>query len=146
MPEAKKGRSGPPGRVLPIILILLLAAAIGYLLYTNHSLTLQGSLPTTNIQLASASSGSSTNVMCEIISTSTNHSLTGYVLERSNDGSYVRTQHTITVTWKSSQNVTMGHDKDLQPGAIVQASGQLDTAKVLHADQISVVTNYLKVK
>ena len=147
MPDAKKG--GSPGfsnRILPALLIIGLVVGIGFLLYSNHSLTLQGSLPTTNVQLASAAAGSSINVMCEIISTSTHHSLQGYVLERANDGSYARTQHTITVTWQSDQNFNMGHPQDLQPGAIVQVSGQVDQAKVLHANQISVVTNYLKVK
>ncbi|GER89586.1 hypothetical protein KDW_37480 [Dictyobacter vulcani] len=147
MPEAKKGQSPRfSNRILPAVLIIVLAVGIGFLLYSNHSLTLQGSLPSTNIQLASAAAGSSTNVMCEIISTSTHHSLQGYVLERTNDGSYARTQHIITVTWQSDQNVNMGHPQDLQPGAIVQISGQVDQAKVLHANQISVVTNYLKVK
>ncbi|GHO82140.1 hypothetical protein [Dictyobacter formicarum] len=148
MRDSKQG--GPrraPNRRGIIALIIGIVAIILLYLYANRLITVPGSVQiATGPQLASVTAGSQTSVVCEVISSSSNNSLEGYVLERANNGSYQRTNNIVHVVWGAKQQVSVGRNQDIHQGAIVQADGHVDAAKVLHADQLSVITNFIKLQ
>ncbi|GCE23400.1 hypothetical protein [Dictyobacter kobayashii] len=148
MRDSRQG--GPrksPRREGPIALIIGVIAIVLLYLYANHLITIPGSIQiSTGPQFASAAAGSQTSVICEVISTSGNTSLEGYVLEQANDGSYQRTSNIVHIVWAANQKVTLGRNQDIQQGAVVQANGHVDAAKILHADQLTVITNFVIVK
>lgn len=148
MKDSKQGGSRrAPNRKGIIALMIGIVAIILLYLYANHLITIPGSVQlSTGPQIASVKAGSQTSVVCEVISSSVNNSLDGYILEQANNGYYQRTSNIVHIVWGAKQQVSVGSNKDIHQGAIVQADGHVDAAKILHADQLSVVTNFIKLQ
>ncbi|GLV54572.1 hypothetical protein KDH_14190 [Dictyobacter sp. S3.2.2.5] len=148
MKDSKQGgsRRAPDRKGLLALIIGVVAIVLLYL-YANHLITVPGSVQLSSTpKFASATAGSQTSVVCQVISSSGNNSLDGYILEQTSTGVYQRTNNVVHIVWGANQQVSVGRNQDIQQGAIVQADGRVDAARVLHADQLSVVTNFVRLQ
>jgi hypothetical protein len=67
------------------------------------------------------------------------------LLESRAEGSYRVTPERLRIALSADTSVVMGSAADLQPGAVVQASGALDGARTLQARQIVILTGYVRI-
>jgi len=75
-------------------------------------------------------------------------SLTGTLLQRESDTVYhreVSDNNLVSAVMTPKTAVVMGKAEDLVPGAVVQIAGTLDKNHVLRADQVVILTGYIRV-
>jgi len=65
------------------------------------------------------------------------------VLESKDGANYRATPATIQIATAADTLVVMGAAGDIKPGAIVQADGQFDSARILHARRIVVLSGFV---
>ena len=156
MKETSKGskRSSTPSTARPLLLGLLILAVVAailvpvYLLRTTMISQLAGS-PTnvgTQAQSAAVTPGSPTKFVCQITSTAANNRLNGVILKENSDGSYSSTGSSVSIQWDPNQSLTMGSRQDVHQGAILQVSGPVGSDRVVHADQIVILTGIVTVR
>ena len=143
------GRARPQGKSFgPLLLGLLLVGvivAIAIPFSMGFSSMMGGTAPQTASQLAASTPGASAHVALEVTALSSQTLFTGTLLQKNADGTYSRTEKTLSVQWSASKLV-MGSSSDVKVGAILQASGVLDRNGVLTADQIVILTNAVHLK
>lgn len=74
--------------------------------------------------------------------------LTATLLQRESDTVYRRTvsdSNLVSAVMTPNTAVVMGKAEDLVPGAVVQIAGTLDKNHVLRADQVVILTGYVRV-
>jgi hypothetical protein len=70
---------------------------------------------------------------------------TAELLERIDDTTYRATGKTIRLALAPETKVVMGAASDVNPGAVVQLKGTLDANRVVHANRVVILTDFVKV-
>lgn len=67
------------------------------------------------------------------------------LLESAGGTGYRGTASHIRVALGANTSVIMGAPGDIKPGAVIQANGAIDSARTLHADQIVILSGFVRV-
>jgi hypothetical protein len=67
-------------------------------------------------------------------------------LRANSDGSYSSTGSSVSIQWDPDRSITMGDRQDVHQGAILQVSGPVGSDRVVHADQIVILTGVVTVR
>ena len=147
-------RSSIPSATRPFLLGLLILAVVAailvplYIVRTTMTSQLAGS-PTnagTQAQAAAVRPGSHTMLLCQVTSTPENNRMNGLILKENSDGSYSSTGSSVSIQWDPNRSITMGSRQDVHQGAILQVSGSVRSDRVVHADQIVILTGIVTVR
>ena len=136
-------------RIRPLLVgvfILALAAAIIIPVWVSRSSMMQGAVPGTGTRFASAQPGTQIKVMCEMTARSSSTLLEGIVLEANGNQSYRRSGQSVRIQVAPGQQIIMGSQQDLRKGAVIEVQGRLDQEKVIHADQVVILTGAVTVE
>jgi hypothetical protein len=135
-------------RFTRIWIFLLIALALLSFFAMRRSLaeaTRMKSEITASVSPAQLKPGEEIKVVLEITAVSPAASIEGSVLEKQSESIYRRTASKLNMTFDSSTPVLMGKAPDLHPGAVVHITAKMADDRILHAQQIVVLTGYVKV-
>ena len=90
--------------------------------------------------------GSSAKFVLEIAEASSEGKITGKLLQKKTEEIYTRTATAVTVQSNSQTKIVMGDPVDVHAGAVVHVTGTVQKAQVIAADQIVILTGYVKVQ
>jgi hypothetical protein len=90
--------------------------------------------------------GSPAKFVLEIAEASSEGKITGKLLQKKTEEIYTRTATAVTVQSNSQTKTVMGNLADVHAGAVVHVIGTVQKAQVIAADQIVILTGYVKVK
>jgi hypothetical protein len=101
---------------------------------------------TTGASLALLKTGEEAKVVLEVAGVAGAASFEGNVLEKQTETVYRRTGNTIKIAFDGATPVMMGKGSDVHEGAVVHVTAKVANDHVLHAEQIVVLTGYVKVQ
>ena len=96
-------------------------------------------------QFAQAAAGEKTKIVIEIAS-SANGTIKGKVLQKKSETVYTRTNSEALVHWGAQAKIVMGKEDDVHAGAIVHVTGAAGKDHSIAAEQIVILTGYVKVE
>ena len=100
---------------------------------------------------ASASTGETnvgaiTKLVMEVKAVDPNATASGNALEKQTEAVYRRTGATVTVNFDAATPIVMGKTSDVHAGAVVHITAKMGADRLLHAEQIVILTGYVEVK
>jgi hypothetical protein len=96
-------------------------------------------------QATNASVGSQLKAVLQLTSVS-DGSAQGVILEKESENAYHRTNQPMQVSFSKEVNVIMGSINDVHKGAVVHVTGTVGQNKVLVASRIVILTGYVSVR
>jgi putative AlgH/UPF0301 family transcriptional regulator len=82
----------------------------------------------------------------EIAEAGSEGKITGKLLQKKTEEIYTRTATAVTVQSNSQTKIVMGKPADVHAGAVVHVTGTVQKDHVIAADQIVILTGYVKVQ
>jgi hypothetical protein len=95
---------------------------------------------------AQRKTGDEAKLVLELTGVKASTSIDGTVLEKQTETVYRRTSEKTTVAFDSSTPVVMGKASDIHDGAVVHVTAKMAGDRTLHAEQIVILTGYVKVQ
>jgi hypothetical protein len=102
--------------------------------------------PMTEAEVAAVSLGGEVEATLEVTGTPSEGVLQGTLLERQGNGTYQRTNRTLSVRWRSDTPVVMGKKADVHRGAVIQIKGKSRSDRSVDAERIVILTGYVTVR
>jgi hypothetical protein len=96
-------------------------------------------------QLAQVKPNETAKVVVEVMGTAEGK-IRGRILNPQDDTHYVRTEDQVDVQWDTATSIVMGKAADVQPGAVIHATGTVAANHSVQARQIVILTGYVQVK
>ena len=131
-----------------IWIVLLIALALLSFLAMRRSLTRAMGMNVATAppsSLAQLKAGDQAKVVLELTSV-TAASLEGEILEKQSETNYHRIGNTIKIAFDATTPVVMGKASDVHQGAVVHIKAKMGTDHLLHAEQIVILTGYIKLQ
>jgi hypothetical protein len=130
-----------------IVLLVALALLAFFAMRRSLGKAMQmNSEPTATAFIAQVKPGEEAKVVLEVTSVAPAVSVSGNVLEKQSETVYRRTGSTIKIAFDAATPVVMGKASDVQAGAVVHIKAKMGDDHLLHAEQIVVLTGYVKVQ
>ena len=82
----------------------------------------------------------------EIAEAGSEGKITGKLLQKKTEEIYTRTATAVTVQSNRQTKIVMGKPADVHAGAVVHVTGTVQKDQVIAADQIVILTGYVKVQ
>jgi hypothetical protein len=144
MPDSDSQRIGRWLLVFTVLVSLSLAAAItvGRRTMRMSSAMTAAADPNAFTELAP---GSKTQAVVEVSSLDKDGNAEGKLLDREREDLYRRTATPVSFKYTQSTPVVMGKLGDLHPGAVVHVKGTVGVNHEIAAEQIVILTGYVKV-
>ncbi len=140
--------SSPSSRTTRIWIVALLALALFSFLAMRRSMDRAMRMNAEANSAASASQlkpGDEAKVVLEVTSVAPAANIEGAVLEKRTETDYRRTGNRLKIAYEPATPVVMGKPSDVHPGAVVHVTVKMAGDRVLRAEQIVVLTGYVKV-
>ena len=96
-------------------------------------------------QFAQTGAGEKTKVVIEIASAA-DGTIKGKVLQKKSETVYGRTNSEALVHWNGQAKIVMGKEDDVHAGAVVHVTGTTGKDHSIRAEQIVILTGYVKVE
>jgi hypothetical protein len=125
--------------VLALLSLVAMRRSLGKAMSMKAETTVTGSLP----QLKP---GEEAKVVLEVIRVAPYTSVEGNVLDKETETIYRRSSKTIKIAFDASTPVVMGKASDVHEGAVLHSTAKMGDDRVLHAEQIVILTGYVKVQ
>jgi len=141
MPTKSNGKSG---LWIALAVALSLVAVLGAFRFTS----MYRSMSVTAAQapeLNAAAPGSIVKIVLEIGNAAPSD-FRGKVLSKKTEEVYVRTNAQSSVHWNAQTKMVMGKPSDVHSGAIVHVTGKVRQDRSIDADQIVILTGYVKIE
>jgi hypothetical protein len=130
-----------------IVLLVALALLAFYAMRRSLGKAMQmNSEPTATASMAQLKPGDELKVVLELTSVTPAASIEGNVLEKQSETVYRRTGNTIKIGFDAATPVVMGKAPDVHTGAVVHIKAKMGDDRLLHTEQIVVLTGYVKVQ
>jgi hypothetical protein len=97
-------------------------------------------------QFAQAAPGTSTKIVMEISESASDGTAKGRVLQKKTEEIYTRTASNVTLRWTAQTKVVMGKEADIHTGAVVHVTGTVRNDHAIQAEQVVILTGYVKVQ
>jgi hypothetical protein len=133
-----------------IWIVLLVALALLSFLAMRRSMTKamgMDAATTSGSSFAQLKPGDEAKVVVEL-TTVTAASLEGNILEKEKqtETDYRRTGATLRIAFDAATPVVMGKASDVHQGAVVHIKARMGADRILHAEQIVILTGYVKIQ
>ncbi len=140
---AKQGNVRGVWFVLVAVVILLFSLVV----WRSGSLAKSMSAAASNDQDYSTSAvGNQTKIVLEIGEAGANGKMTGKLLEKKTEEIYARTTTRVIVEWNAQTKMVMEKVGDVHAGAVVHVTGTVQKDRSIDAEQIVILTGYVKVQ
>ncbi len=129
------------------IVILVALALLSYLAMRRSMVKAMGmnSATTAGSSLAQLKPGDEAKAVLEL-TTVTTTSLEGKMLEKRTETDYRRTGARLKIAFDAATPVVMGKASDVHQGAVVHIKARMGPDHILHAEQIVILTGYVKLQ
>jgi hypothetical protein len=124
---------------LAVLSFLAMRRSLGKAMQMQVQATSSASLPQLKV-------GEEVKVVVEITSVLSGSIIQGTLLEKQTETVYHRSGNSTKIAFEPSTPVVMGKVSDIHQGAIVHIKAKMGEDHVLHAEQIVVLTGYVKVQ
>jgi putative AlgH/UPF0301 family transcriptional regulator len=140
--------AGRRARVVWFVLIALVALLFTFVVWKSGSMakTMSAAAASDEQDFSRSAVGSSAKFVLEIADASSEGKITGKLLQKKTEEIYTRTATAVTVQSNRQTKIVMGKPADVHAGAVVHITGTLQKDQVIAADQIVVLTGYVKVQ
>ncbi len=140
--------AGRRARVVWFVLIALVALLFTFVVWKSGSMakTMSAAAASDEQDFSRSAVGSSAKFVLEIADASSEGKITGKLLQKKTEEIYTRTATAVTVQSNRQTRVVMGKPADVHAGAVVHITGTVQKDQVIAADQIVILTGYVKVQ
>jgi hypothetical protein len=143
MEGAKQGSVRGVWFVLVAVVVLLFSLVA----WKSGSMAKSMSAAASNDQDYSTSAvGSQTKIVLEIGEAGADGKMTGKLLEKRTEEIYLRTTTRVTMRSNAQTKMVMGKMADVHAGAVVHVTGTVQKDRSVDAEQIVILTGYVKVQ
>jgi len=139
-----RARSGRKAWVA-FIAVVIAVAALGIWRSSNASRSMSAAASDEKL-VSESTPGSKTKFVMEIDEVTTEKIIRGRLLQKKTDELYTRTGTPVKVQSSEKTSVVMGRPADIKAGAIVHVTGIVQNDHSVQADQIVILTGYIKVQ
>jgi uncharacterized protein YdeI (BOF family) len=147
MTEAKvgpnQGRARRAWFVLTAAVLLLVALAVWNSARMSISMSAAAS---DEQQFAQTAPGTNTKIVVEIAESAPEGTAKGKILQEKTKELYTRTTSSATLRWNTQTKIVMGKEADIHPGAVVHVTGTIRNDRAIQAEQLVILTGYVKVQ
>jgi hypothetical protein len=140
--------AGRRARTVWFVLIALIALLFTFVVWKSGSMakTMSAAAASDEQDFSRNAVGSSAKFVLEIAESGSEGKLTGKLLQKKTEEIYMRTATAVTVRSNSQTKIVMGKPADVHAGAVVHVTGIVQKDQVIAADQIVILTGYVKVQ
>jgi putative AlgH/UPF0301 family transcriptional regulator len=140
--------AGRRARTVWFVLIALIALLFTFVVWKSGSMakTMSAAAASDEQDFSRSAVGSSAKFVLEIAESGSEGKLTGKLLQKKTEEIYMRTAKAVTVQSKRQTKIVMGKPADVHAGAVVHVTGIVQKDQVIAADQIVILTGYVKVQ
>jgi hypothetical protein len=140
--------AGRRARTVWFVLIALIALLFTFVVWKSGSMakTMSAAAASDEQDFSRSAVGSSAKFVLEIAESGSEGKLTGKLLQKKTEEIYMRTATAVTVRSNSQTKIVMGKPADVHAGAVVHVTGIVQKDQVIAADQIVILTGYVKVQ
>jgi len=128
-----------------VAIAILIIVALGLLRFTSLYRSMSVTAAPSS-ELDSAAPGSTIKLVIEIANTPSSGSFRGKLLTKKTEEVYVRTNAQASVHWNDQTKLVMGKSSDVHTGAVVHVTGRVRNDRSADADQIVILTGYVKIE
>jgi malate/lactate dehydrogenase len=140
--------AGRQARTVWFVVIALVALLFAFVVWKSASMAkMMSTAAASDMQDFSRSAvGSSAKFVLEIAEASSEGKIRGKLLRKKTEEIYTRTATAVTAQSNSQTKIVMGNPADVHAGAVVHVTGTVQKDQVIAADQIVILTGYVKVQ
>jgi hypothetical protein len=149
MTSASLNHSRNYSRTTPIWIVALVVLALLSFLAMRRSVGKAVQMKAETMAGASLSqlkAGDEAKVVLEVTRVAPAASAEGSVLEKQAETVYRRTAHAEKIAFDAATPVVMGAASDVREGAVIHITAKVGNNQALHAEQIVILTGYVKVQ
>jgi hypothetical protein len=131
-----------------LVLVAMVVLLFAFVIWKSGSMAKQMStMAASNEQeIAQSAVGAQTKFVLEVGATSAEGRMTGNLLEKKAEEIYARTTTPVTVQWNAQTKIVMAKMADVHAGAVVHVTGTVQKDHSIDAEQIVILTGYVKVQ
>lgn len=146
--ENKKERATTHGRVgwFAIIAVIALLAIFAVWKSASMSKSMSAAAASDEKQVLQSAPGTKTKFVLEIGEPSVEGTIRGQLLQKKTEEIYARTTTSVTVQFNAQTNFVMGKKSDIHAGAVVHITGTVKDVHCVQAEQIVILTGYVKIQ
>jgi hypothetical protein len=146
--ETKKEQATTRGRVgwFVLIAVMVLLAIFAVWKSASMSKSMSAAAASDEKQVLQSTPGTKTKFVVEIGEPSAEGTIRGKLLEKKTEEIYARTATAVTVQFNAQTNIVMGKKSDIHPGAVVHITGVIKDDRSVQAEQIVILTGYVKIQ
>jgi hypothetical protein len=140
--------AGRRARTVWFVLIALVALLFTFVVWKSGSVAkmMSAAAASDEQDFARSAVGSSAKFVLEIAEAGSEGKITGKLLQKKTEEIYTRTATAVTVQSNRQTKIVMGKSADVHAGAVVHVTGTVQKDQVIAADQIVILTGYVKVQ
>jgi len=147
MTETKVRPNRSRARRVWFVLIAVVILLVGVAVWNSARMSVSMSAAASDEkQFAQAAPGTATKIVVEIATSATEGTLKGKLLQKKTEEIYTRTASSVAVRWDTQTKIVMGKEADIHPGAVVHVTGTVRDDHAIQADQVVILTGYVKVQ
>jgi uncharacterized protein YdeI (BOF family) len=147
MTETRVGPSQGRARRTSIVLIAAVVLLVALAIWNSARMSLSMSTAASDDQqFAQTAPGTNTKIVMEIAESAPEGTAKGKLLQKKTDEIYTRTTSTVTLRWNAQTKIVMGKEADIHPGAVVHITGMVRSDHSVQAEQLVILTGYVKVQ
>jgi hypothetical protein len=125
---------------------VVLAVALVLWMSARMSGKMSDAAATDEQAFAKAAPGDQAKIVLEITEAPSGAAIRGTLLQKKTEEVYGRTRTKVTVQCNAGTKLVMGKQEDLSPGAVVHVTGAVRKDHSLDAEQIVILTKYVRVE
>ena len=140
--------AGRRARTVWCALIALVALQVTFVVWKSGSMAKMMSVAAASDEqdFARGAVGSSAKFVLGVAEVGSEGKITGKLLQKKTEEIYTRTATAVTVQSNSQTKIVMGKPADVHAGAVVHVTGTVQKDHVIAADQMVILTGYVKVQ
>lgn len=147
MTEANWGPNKSRARRVWFVLIAVVMLLVALAVWNSARMSLSMSTAASDEQqFAQTAPGTSTKIAVEISESSPEGTAKGKLLQKKTEEIYTRTASSVNLRWNSQTKIVMGKEADIHPGAVVHVTATVRNDHAIQAEQIVILTGYVKVQ
>jgi uncharacterized protein YdeI (BOF family) len=147
MTETKVGPNQGRARRTWIVLISTVALLVALAVWNSARMSLSMSTAASDDQqFAQTAPGTNTKIAVEIAEPAPEGTAKGKLLQKKTEEIYARTSSSVTLRWNAQTKIVMGKEADIHPGAVVHVTGTVRSDHTIQAEQLVILTGYVKVQ
>ncbi|MFY9844281.1 MAG: hypothetical protein WA718_01850 [Terriglobales bacterium] len=130
---------------IPLLVALALLAFMAMRHSMGKAMRMQAET-TPALFLSKLKPGQVAKIVLEVTAVAPAASVEGSVLDKESETVYHRTANSMKILFDATTPVVMGKSEDIHPGAVVHITARMASDNMVHANQIVILTGYVKVK